>query len=509
MYKPILLALLITSTWTTSAYGDAVTDWNEYAIKATKGFNGTTGTGATLNSNLSTRIEAIAARAVFDAINAINPFSPNGYYYKAKTNNKGSAAAAAAQAAHDVLLSQLPNPSTADIKADPRWKETRAWLDVQLSQNLTALGVAADDPGIQVGKAAAAAAIAARERDNAKPNKTYGGDLGPTSNPGIGLWRQCNAGGDIVDPVTGAPTGFDATGKIVGKPGIDLNWGEVTPFSLTFSEKTKLVAAVPSSPQVGSPEYLAEVDFVKKYGQNTSTARTADQTAQALYYKLDAEIFINEAARIASKARQLKLEQNAKLFAALANALADSRIATYASKYKLKFWRPITALNADAKGAVSNNYQSWRPLAATPPHPSSTAGHSATGAAGFAILRAFFGDKITLQGTPVTLGTLSWLTGTNSGTGKVVSRNVSTFTQAQLENGASRLYMGVHFGYDNLQGQLLGLSVADTILQSKRDPATAGLSVRQDSTGSSKNIKKTLSANPNLYGYFGKSTIAP
>lgn len=325
------LALFISTALSTQAHADAVTDWNDYAIKATKGFDGTTGTGVTLNSNLSSRIEAIEARAVFDAVNSIDHFATRSYYYSA--SNTGSAAAAAVQAAHDVLLNQLPNPNAAGSTADARWLQTRAWLDSQLASDLAALGVASDDGGIQAGKDAAAAAIAARQLDNANPNSTYGASLTPTSNPGIGLWRQSNAGAAGIDPNTGAPTGFDTTGTVIqGKAGIDFNWRDVTPFSLSHHDKVKLVAAVPLSPEVGSPEYNAELDYVKNYGQDSSAIRSADQTAQALYYKIDAELFVNEAARIASAARHYSLDQNAKLFAALDNAVADARIAAFDSK---------------------------------------------------------------------------------------------------------------------------------------------------------------------------------
>lgn len=502
------LSLLVSSVLASSAFADAVTDWNDYTIKATKGYDGTSGTGVALNSNLSSRIEAIEARAVFDAVNSIDHFSTNSYYYSG--NNSGSPAAAAIQAAHDVLLNQLPNPSAVGSTADARWSQTRAWLDTQLSADLAALGIEPNDGGIQAGKDAAVAAVNARQYDNASLTTTYGATLIPTSNPGIGLWRQSNAGADNINSSTGAPTGFDSTGStILGKAGIDFNWRDVATFSISNRQKVKLVAALPLSPEVGSEEYLEELDFVKNYGQDTSTVRTSDQTAQALYYKIDAEIFVNEAARIASGARNFSLDENAKLFAALDNAIADARIAAFDSKYEQKFWRPITAINADNDGAVTNNYDAWHPLAATPSHPSNTAGHSATGAAGFEVLRAFFGERIKPDGSTVTLGTLPWLTGTNSGTGNVTSRKVKSFTQAQLENGASRLYLGVHFGYDNLQGQLLGLSVADTIIQSSNDPATVGLTVKKDSAGSYNKIKKTLLKKPELYGYFGQTTETP
>ena len=502
--KQVAFAVVAASILITSrASADAVTDWNDRIIRATKGFNGTTGTGVTLDSNLGSRIEAISSRAVFDAVNSIDHFSPRGYDYVA--SHTGSAAAAAAQAAHDVALSLLPDP-TADATADVRWTPVRTWIDAALVADLAALGVGASDGGLVAGHSAASAAVAARKFDGAAPVTTYGTALTPTSNPGAGLWRQSNAAAVYVNPTTGAPTGFDATGAIPqGRPGIDFNWRDVTPFGISTRKKVALVSEVPLPLRLDSREFARELAYVRSHGQDVApaSARSEDQTAQALYYKQDAEIFVNEAARIASQARGLTLDQNAKLFALLDGAIADARFAAFDSKYEQKVWRPITALNADADGAVTNGYAAWHPLAATPAHPSNTAGHSATGAAGFEVLRAVLGDEIKPDGSAVVLTSLPWLVGTNSGTGIATTRSVTTFQQAQLENGASRLYLGVHFGYDNLQGQLLGLAVADDIIRG-RDPAAAGVFVRQ-SPVSLDNLERTLAARPELYGYYGES----
>jgi hypothetical protein len=491
-----------------TASADAVTDWNLITIQATKAFTGSGSTGLALNSNLGSRIAAIEARAVFDAINAIEHFSERSYYYTAE--GSGSAEAAAAQAAHDVILAQLPDPAS-DTSVDAKWTQTRAWVDEQLTGYLGNLAVPATDPGLAIGKAAALAANTARSLDNARPVLTYGAQLSPATNPGVGIWRQSNAAAPYVDPQTGAPTGFDATGAVIqGRPGIDLNWRDVAPFSLSIAQQVALVADVPLSPSVDSPEFKEEREYVRRHGQYSASARdrSADQTAQALFYKQDAELFVNELARSASEAHGLNLDENAALFALLDGTLADARIAAFASKYQQKFWRPITAINADADGAVSNNYAAWHPLAATPSHPSNTAGHSTTGAAGAEILRAFFAsDRIRPDGAAVQLGTLSYLVGSNAGTGKTTTRNVSTFSQVQLENGASRLYLGVHFGFDNLQGQLLGLAVANAILSKTNDPAAAGVRPRE-APASLRNLTRTLLARPDLYGYFGRDSSA-
>lgn len=496
------LALALSSS---VARADAVTDWNEVAVVATKGFNGITGSGVALDSNLASRIEAIAAKAVFDAINAVDHFSARSYFYSG--NVVGSAAAAAAAAAHDVLMAQLPDPST-DPNIDQRWAQTRSWLDARLLSDVYALGLSFEDGGFAAGRSAAAAALAARKLDGAKPVTSYGADLGPSTNPGIGIWRQSNASAPAINQMTGAPSGFDASGAVIQpRASIDLNWRDVMPLSLSLRDKVRLVAQVPFSPAVGSPEYLKEIEFVRRLGQDTAppSARSDDQTAQALFYKQDAEIFVFEAARIAAQARGLSLDQNAALFALLTATVADARIAAFDSKYQQRFWRPITALNANPDGSVTNNHQAWRPLAATPSHPSNTAGHSTTGAAGFEILRAFFGDTIRPDRLAVTLTTLPWLVGTNSGTGRVTTRSVTTFSQAQLENGASRLYLGVHYGYDNLQGQLLGLAVAEAIVLGTNDPAASGIKLRR-SRASLSEIERTLLARPDLYGLFGLDT---
>ncbi len=517
-FSPTRIALAVAATLTaSSAFADAVTDWNLYTALATKGATSpTTGDAkAALNSNVATRIAAIEARAVFDAVNAINHFSDNSYYYSgtpSSTPTANSASAAAAQAAHDVLYALQPNVNT------------RAWLDNQLASDLAALGInPATDPGVIAGQAAAAAALAARTGDNSAIRTGYiptsnisaTGTPTATGNPGIGLWRPSNGAAGVVDVNTGAPTGFDANGAIQPAAAIDFNWKNVTPFSLTTKEKQELVAAVPPSLKVGSTEYNAELDFVKNHGQDFANhgSRSDDQLLQALYYKADAELFTNEAARIGSKARGFTLEQNAKLFAALDSALADARIAAWQSKYDLVFWRPITAINADATGAATN--YDWKPLGTTPSHPSSTGGHSTTVSAGAEILRAFFkSDSLVPSNQPQTLTIFPWLVGTNNGTGKLqfpingqdaTTRDVSTLTQLQLENGRSRIYLGVHYGNDDFQGQSLGLSVADAILADQQDPAVRGVAIYpgNKNVATAKNLRDIFINNSDVSGFYG------
>jgi len=150
---PVIAAGVVSLTGS-AALADPVTDWTNSQSPGNEGLNGATGAGVKLDSNLSTRIEA---RAVFDAVNSIDHFSPRGYSEIAR--HDGYAAAAAAQAAHDVLLAQLPDPAS-DSTADVRWSQTRSWLDTQLASDLASLGVSSTDGGIAAGNEAAAGHIA-------------------------------------------------------------------------------------------------------------------------------------------------------------------------------------------------------------------------------------------------------------------------------------------------------------------------------------------------------------
>jgi hypothetical protein len=41
-----------------------------------------------------------------------------------------------------------------------------------------------------------------------------------------------------------------------------------------------------------------------------------------------------------------------------------------------------------------------------------------------------------------------------------VQRSFTTFSQAMAENGRSRVYLGIHWNFDDLQGQLVGQEIA-------------------------------------------------
>lgn len=417
LFHPAVIAATLLTTVPLSR-ADVVTDWNLVTINATK-------TGG-LNSNLGTRIDAIEAIAVYDAANSILHFGTP-YHFYAPPAGPASPEAAAAQAAHDVLVNYFPTQTTA--------------LDSNLVVSLSAIPDGpAKDAGRLVGANAAADIIALRANDGSSPNVSYPGP----ATPGVGQWRP-------------TPTAF--------ANGINQQWGSVTPFVLPAGN----VFRPPAPPAVGTWKYQQALAEVAAIGSVSNNVRTVDQTHIAQFWKQDAELPVNQAARLLSAKYNLSLEDNALLFVLVDIAVADARIAIWDAKYTYLYWRPVTALNANTDGSVTNGYANWLPLIATPAHPSYPSGHSGTLNAGFEILQALFGDKQTLTLTTTTAGE--------------PTRTITRLSQGESENGLSRIYGGIHYNFDNHVGQHVGNTVAEYVLTHGPRPVESDDDDRDDHHG--------------------------
>ncbi len=413
---------------------DVVTRWNEVAVGVNRRLAS--------NSNKATRSLAITHLAIYDTVESVTrKYRP----YRAYVTPAGpvSLDAAVATAAHDALL--WLNPTDA------------AEIDYQLEVSLDALPDGAEkDNGIALGRRVAADLVFSRITDGSADTETY--DLtipaDPDTNvnpvPGAGLWRPTPR-----PPVSGTePAGLAA---------LDPQWRSVLPFGIVTQNQFR----APAPPALTSADYTAAYNEVKVIGafnapvvdgpNDPPTGRTAEQTQIANFWRVATEIPLNAIARTVATRGTRSIEDNARLFALLNIALADSRIAIWESKYALGLWRPITAIrlgerdgNPDTAGDAA-----WRPLLETPAHPSYVSGHSGTGAAGVAVLVKLFGDATSF---PLTSETLTG-----------VARSFTTFSAAARENADSRLYGGIHYRFDNERGLELGTAlgnyVADNLLQ--------------------------------------------
>ena len=377
---------------------DVVVNWNLITVNATK--------TVSLNSNLSTRIEAIEAIAVYDAINSIKHFGTPYHYYSAATG-QASAQAAAAYAAYAVLVNYFPSQKPS--------------LNNELEKSLGRITDGPIGTAQTVGYAAAADIIALRANDGSSPLTTYAGK----EKPGAGEYRS-------------------TPGKFA--PAIDVEWGGVKPFILTDAKQ--FLPKPP--PALQSDEYKNALAEVAELGELNSKKRTEDQTHIAQFYKQDAELTVNEGARALAISHRTSLEKNALVFVLVDIAEADARIEVWGGKYNYLFWRPVTALNATSDGSV-NDYNKWAPLLTTPPHPSYPSGHSATVTAGYEILKKFFGDKNLLE-----------LHTTSPGE---APRSIESLSKVEYENGYSRVYGGIHYPFENTTAQNIGRQVANYTLE--------------------------------------------
>jgi len=388
------------------ASGAIVVDWNQQLLQIVLT------PGAQPATVHPTRSFAILHAAIYDSVVSITK-DDSPYLLSVPAPRGARVDAAAAQAGHDALVALYPNLSP----------KLSASLDQVLAGELAAIpDGASKQHGIQVGHDVAARLVAARANDGSAVTPppfvagTQPGDFRP------------------VPPAFAAP--------------VFTGWANVTPFVL---ESAKQFRPGPE-PAVTSPAYATALNEVKSLGQNTSTARTPDQTVTAKFWAGPIWNTWNEIADNAALAHHTNLETTARLFAVLNLTFADGVIAFYDAKYHYQIWRPITAIRAgDSIGnpAISGD-PTWTPLATTPADPSYPGAHSVISAAGATVLSSFFGKDDQIQVTS-----------------DVMKGSVRTFDSYQAvmtEAGLSRIFAGVHTRLDHEAGLELGREVAKFVL---------------------------------------------
>jgi hypothetical protein len=346
------------------------------------------------------RAFAMANIAMHDAVNA-SLGSPNRFYTSAGGSAGGDPRAAAAQAAHDVLVALNPANAAAYGAA------------LTNSLNLVADGTA-KDIGKANGAAYALAILTSRGADGS--SNPLGVMYTPASDPGAYVPTTLGVG---------AALPF---------------WGEVSPFVLASGDEVR--AAPP--PLLDSAAYAAAFNEVKELGSLTSSTRTDDQRASALFWDAaNASPWMQIGLAVAEDEGMSTLAL-ASAFGRLSTGLADALIAGFDSKYEYALWRPITAIrNADLDGNPDTLQDiSWTSLFPAPVHPSYVSTHSALSGAGATILSDIFGDdqpfSLTIAGD---------------------TRAFTSLAAAAQDGADSRLYGGIHFRFDNEAGLAMGQEI--------------------------------------------------
>lgn len=406
MFRLFWLLLVALALDLGAAQPNVVLQWNGVMIDAIRVDN----SGPTVSS----RNLAILHTAIFDAVNSIaRTHQP--YRGFVATNGEASLEAAAVAAAHAVTTSLYPGiTSRADLLRDEflaRHPSTPAMSH-----------------GWEVGTEVARRALTSREFDGANVEVPY---IPETS---AGAWRRT------------AP---------FFRPPVTPHWRYVTPFGIDDLE----FYVPPPPPPLSSAAYAAALAEVKALGGKTSTARTAYQAQTAVFWSdfsytsmppghwhlLTAEIARN---------REQSLVETARLFALLSIAQADAAILCWEAKYRYNLWRPITAIRQanDDGNPLTEVEPTWDHLLASPPFPSYTSGHSTFSKASAEVLARFYGtDAITFTATSDSL--------------PGVTRTFTSLAACADEIGMSRIYGGIHFSFDNIEGKRSGQRIGEFVSQ--------------------------------------------
>ncbi len=325
-----------------------------------------------------------------------------------------------------------------------------------------------------IGNVAAAAVLALRHVDGSNQL----GDL----NPGAGAYADYT-GYAPVNPATAVTTPTPISGipnpgrwqplTFVNQAGVTVtpkfiapHWGNVLPFAMASGAQFRPVPPL----AWGDPAFKTQIDEAITLQANlTDTQKCiAEYWADGPNSELPPGHF-NLFAQYISTRDHHSLDDDAKMFFALTNAIHDAAIACWEAKRYYDYCRPVTAIRAMYNGQTIQGWKgaglgvgpmdgaNWKPFQPdyfpTPPFPEYTSGHSAFSAAGAEVLKRFsgsdtFGASVTIKAqtlhaeptNPIADVTLTW----------------ATFSAAADEAAISRRYGGIHFLDGDVRSRAMG-----------------------------------------------------
>jgi len=438
---------------------DSIHRWNAIAINAS-GLDHTPVApgeirtfGEQLGPGRASRAMAIVHIAIFDSVNAVLG-GYQSYTGIQPVKPPVSLDAAVAQAAHDTLAALYPSQAPA--------------FDSLLADDLAKISNKNERAnGVSLGQRAASAILALRASDGSQlPEPRLG--VGYFPNQMAGYWRQ--------DPISLIPIALGA------------HWGECKTFVVQSGSQFR----VPPPPDMNSAEYAAAYAEAKSVGGDgvfTPTTRTPEQSFIGIFWAYDGTPSLCAPPRLYNQiiihiADQMHLgtADLARLLALANTAMADAGMSIWESKYYYDFWRPVTGIRESDLGtgptglgdgnASTTGDPTFTPMGApasnltgpnfTPPFPSYPSGHGGFGGALFQTLRRFF-ETDNIAFTFVS-DEFNGVAKDNAGNVRpYMPRSFSTLSQAEEENGQSRIYLGIHWHFDKTAGIAQGRRIADYI----------------------------------------------
>jgi membrane-associated phospholipid phosphatase len=387
---------------------DGVRVWNEFALNTVRVTRASDADAA--------RLYAILNVAVYDAVNGIASVRAKPARAPALIPGPGprdgDQQAAAVAAAHAVLV-RLDADRTADYDAR---------LEADLARLRTGHGrAAAVASGARWGDHVGELVVAARADDGSTPVESQPAGIGP------GVFRAQWAG---------------------------TQYRAVRPF--TVADPARYVPGPP--PALDSLVYAAAFAEVALLGNAALPEPTLLATFQFWSLPAGSSQPPGEWLRIGLEVaggRRLPLGEQARMAALLTMTLSDTTVATVATKYTYRHWRPTTAIReADTDGnPLTQPDPTWAARAGgVGGSPEYVSGHSSYSGAAAAVLAGFFCDDA-----------IAFTHATDSAPGGT-ARSYPGFSAAAAEAGRSRVYGGQHFEFSNQAGFAIGRGVAAEVL---------------------------------------------
>lgn len=341
----------------------------------------------------------------------------------------------ASEAAFYIAVDQYPEHRATFSRLRAHWSGDRADTDVS-------------NPSHRLGAAAAKAILAAREGDGWDSEAEY--RWHPMA-PGVYAEFQEHSA---------TPEGF-----IFGA-----GWANARGFALQTPDQFR----APPPPDIDSDAYAEAFDEVKAVGRFQSLHRTPDQTHMALWWKDFAENSHNRLARDLIEKEALPLQSSVRLLALLNMAIFDAYVSSFENKFHYNHWRPYTAI----RWAANDGNPKTTPEATwtnthlhTYAFPSYPSAHGTACAAAMTAFETVFGQDYAFTMRTPTVD----LAGPFSGKIDMQppTRDFASFASAASQCGLSRVYLGIHFRYDAVEGLQLGAKVGRHVVDTLLVPKSA------------------------------------
>lgn len=391
-WRGILPTLSLLLAVAFDAHADALIDWNTRANDLV--------VEAKLGTPPAIRVLAATHTAAYEAVDA--PALHDLAHRTPSRRPPSAAVDAAIAAAHRVTLLKLLPGQQASIEA--AYQSALAQIDDGPARRA----------GIEAGEQAAAHVLARRADEMApataphRPHAAAGAYV-PTAEPAAVQWPQ-------------------------RRPWLLKNAAEVRPGP---------------PPALNSDAWARDYNEVKEIGARASKLRSTEQTEIARFWEYSLPPIYFGVVRSVAQMPGRDVMRNARLFAAVAQAMDDAMISVFEAKYHYLFWRPVTAIrNGDLDGNDATEREaSWSSLSESPLHPEYPSAHSILAAAVGTVLAGEIGD-----------GPAPVLT-TTSPTAKGVVRRWTSVEDFIDEVAWARVYEGIHFRTSTEVGVEMGRSI--------------------------------------------------